>query len=56
MILTPLQIAHPPDPPSRPQQFKYNKSNYKQQDDAATTIPAYAAIANFYMKCLINKL
>ena len=56
MMLTPSQIAYPLDFLSRSQKFKYNKSNYKQQDDAATTIPAHAAIANFYIMCLINKL
>ena len=57
MMLPPSQIAYPLDFLSRSQKFKYNKSNYyKEQDDAATTIPARAAIANFYIMCLINKL
>ena len=56
MILTPSQIAYPLDFLSRSQQFKYNKSNYKQQDEAATMIPVHAAIANFYITYFINKL
>ena len=56
MMLTPSQIAYPLDFLSRSPYFKYNKSNDKQQDDAATMIPAHSAIANFYITCLINKL
>ena len=40
MMLTPSQIAYPLDFLSRSKYFKYKKSNYKQQDDAATGIPA----------------
>jgi len=56
MMLISSQIAHPLDFPSKSQQFKYNRSNYKQQDDAAMGIPVHAAISNFYMKCLKNKV
>ena len=56
MMLTPSQIDNPLDFLSRSQEFKYKNSNYKQQGDAATAIPAHAAIANFYITCLINKL
>ena len=56
MMLTPSQIAYPLDFLPRSQEFKYNKSNYKQQDDAVMGIPVHAAIANFYIMCLINKL
>ena len=56
MMLTPSQIAYPLDFLSRSQEFKYKKSNYKQQDDVAMGNPVHAAIANFYIMCLINKL
>ena len=55
MMLTSSHIAYPLDFLSRPQYFKYNRCNYKQQDDTVMEIPVHAAIANFYMKCLINK-
>jgi len=56
MMPTSSQTAHPPDLPSKSQQFTYKRSNYKQQDDTPIGIPVHAAIPNFYMKCLINKL
>jgi len=56
MMLTSSQIAYSLDFLSRSQQFMYNRSNYIQQDDAAMSIPVHAAIPNFYMRCLINKL
>jgi len=56
MMPTPSQTAHPLYLPPRSQEFKYKKSNYKQQDDVAMGNPVHAAIANFYIMCLINKL